>query len=83
MSFQADLYHKHTNASGFTFMSKLIDTDWPSYMVVNDLIIAKHITTTKEPPSYITKKNIYKPKYMLVGKLHNHFPKPAHPANPM
>ena len=83
LSFQADMFDDYPNASGFTFRTKLYYTNWPSYPMVNDLIIAKHITTTDEKPSTYTRKNIYKPKYMHAGKIHNHHPKPAQPDNPL
>ena len=81
--FQADLYHEHTNASGFTFMSKAYHTNWPSSNIVNDLIIGKHTSIDGQPPSYFTRKNLYKPKYMHAGEISNHYPKPANPDNPM
>ena len=81
--FQADLYQEHTNASGFTFMSKAYHTTWQSSTVVNDLILGKHTTIDGKPPSYFTQKNLYKPKYMHAGKICNHNPKPANPDNPM
>ena len=64
-------------------MSKIYQTNLPSSTIVNDLIIGKHTSISNEPPKYIAPKNLYKPKYMHAGKIHNHFPKPAQPDNPM